>query len=321
MDLTARRNARLDEEEQQLSESLASEVLAEEYESLWGSSETKIRQINTDEIRTYKSPRGKAQPYFVNAKKVKALQLSLQDNGMLQPIVVRPLHHDEFYEYEVVIGNSRFAAASNLEWNSVPCVVQEMTDDEAYDKVCQSNIHRHYDTLAPSELANLYQGYLDNRGDNDDTVRFIAERFGTSPRSIYRYVSLLKLPTSLIQAVDEKLLPFGKFERMLQAFTYRQLEVIGEYIQYYRCKINRNTIAKLEILADQGYSFSMDDITDLHERLERLDIEKAPVTTDKPEEYSVKLFATLRELHSEKFSELSDAEMEEYIIRLVAAYI
>lgn len=325
MDLTARRNERLEEEQQLLDSSDISNIMVSEYENLWGSQQ-KIQQISTDVIRMYRTPQGKSQPYYVNPKKVKALMISLQDNGMLQPLVVRELHDDEQYEYEVVVGNTRFAAASNLDWNSVPCIVQEMTDAQAYDKVCQSNIHRHYDTLAPSELANLYQGYLEHRGDSDETTQFIADRFNTSPRSIYRYVGLLRLPQTLIQAVDDGMLPFGKYERVYGVFTKEQQEVIGEWLQYYHKKLSRQRINALEEMKAADFIFSMDNISELEDEINRR-LSETPKenseeeTSESETQRPSRLYATLRSIHSDVFGGLTDSELEEYIIRLVDANI
>lgn len=325
MDLTMRRNTRIEEEQNQ-PPTEAARTLYEDYTSVWGSSRTQMEQIDVAELRMYIAPDGKPQPYHICEGKVKALMLSISDNGMLQPLVVRRLNNDSVYSYEVIVGNSRLTAAVRLGWNSVPCVIQDMTDSEAYDKVCQSNIQRHYDTLLPSELANLYQGYMECRGDTDDTVKFIADRFNTSVRSVYRYVGLLKLPDTLIQAVDDRRVPFGRYEQLLKELPCPVLEVIGEYVLYYRTKLDGKTIRRLVELYSSGFVFDADKLDALHEALTEKSFGDDSENENDASEAACpasskadRLYATLRAMYPNKFVGLTDSEVEEYIIRIVSA--
>jgi len=87
------------------------------------------------------------------------LVASIQEYGMIEPVVARPLH-DELSRYEVLAGERRLKAAKQLKWSVVPCHIREVTEDVAIVLQAEENLHRKdYDeedkVHLVSELARL----------------------------------------------------------------------------------------------------------------------------------------------------------------------
>jgi len=72
----------------------------------------------------------KANPrHKVDENAIEELALSLKQLGMLQPLIVRP----DADGFEIVCGERRYLAARKAKLKEVPCIVRELTDDEAED--------------------------------------------------------------------------------------------------------------------------------------------------------------------------------------------
>ena len=84
---------------------------------------TTLKYIPTKKIVTLKR-----NPQFLTPKQMESLKNSIRRDGFCAPILVRPLKGGR---YEVISGNHRFMAASELGMTEVPCVVSEMTDQAA----------------------------------------------------------------------------------------------------------------------------------------------------------------------------------------------
>jgi len=82
-------------------------------------------------------------------EKLQDLATSLQDKGLLQPITVRPVNS----HYQVVAGERRFRAAQLAGWETIPALVRDLTDDEAYELAVLENAVR--EDLNPMEEARM----------------------------------------------------------------------------------------------------------------------------------------------------------------------
>jgi ParB family chromosome partitioning protein len=125
---------------------------------------------------------------------VTELMDSIRNNGILQPLVVRPLGRC----FEIVAGNRRFEACKRLRWRVVPCLVRELRDKEAYELSIVENVQR--DNLTLVEEAKAYRRYVDEFGWGGVTE--LAEKLGRSPAYISHSILLLKLPSEVLRKVD-----------------------------------------------------------------------------------------------------------------------
>ncbi len=114
------------------------------------------------------------------------LMLSIQDKGLLEPIIVRP----SLDGYEVVAGMRRYEACKKLGWRRVPAHVVELDDKEAFEVSLLENIQR--ETLNPIEEARAFRNYVEEHGYGGETQ--LARKIGKSQEYVSRRIGLLSLP-------------------------------------------------------------------------------------------------------------------------------
>lgn len=142
---------------------------------------------------------------------VGALMDSIRDNGLLQPLVVRPIRKVGKRPFELLAGMHRLAACQSLNWSEVSCLVLEVDDQEALLAQIDENIARHelnvldravalverqdiYEALHPETKAGV-AGAMAKHGSATDKLSFAddaADKTGLSPRSVQRATKLVK---------------------------------------------------------------------------------------------------------------------------------
>ena len=135
---------------------------------------------------------------------------SIQTQGILSPLIIRPLENTE-NEYEVVSGHRRLYAAMKAGLETVPAFIYAMDRDAASIAVVDSNLHREH--ILPSEKAFAYKMKFDAMshqgktscqvGTKSRTDVQIAESANDSARQIQRYIRLTHLIPELLQWMDE----------------------------------------------------------------------------------------------------------------------
>jgi ParB family transcriptional regulator, chromosome partitioning protein len=114
------------------------------------------------------------------------LMMSIQDKGLLEPIIVRP----SVDGYEVVAGMRRYEACKKLGWRRVPVHVVELDDREAFEVSLLENIQR--ETLNPIEEARAFRNYVEEYGYGGETE--LARKIGKSQEYVSKRIGLLSLP-------------------------------------------------------------------------------------------------------------------------------
>ena len=139
---------------------------------------------------------------------------SIKQHGVLVPAVVRPKENGR---YEMVAGHRRKMACSLIAHLHIPCIVRELTDEEATVIMVDSNLQR--EQILPSEKAFAYkmkldamkrQGHrtdltsspLDNKLRGQTAAQQISEKSGDSQPQIYRYIRLTSLIPEILEMVD-----------------------------------------------------------------------------------------------------------------------
>ena len=139
---------------------------------------------------------------------------SIRQHGVLVPTIVRPKADGR---YEMVAGHRRKTASEMAELTVLPCIVREMTDDEATLIMVDSNLQR--EQLLPSEKAFAYKMKLDamnRQGQRTDLTsgplgqkfsrEALADDSPDSARQIQRYIRLTYLVPELLELVDNSVL-------------------------------------------------------------------------------------------------------------------
>lgn len=144
------------------------------------------------------------------------LTQSLSRDGVLQPIVVRPLDGDH---YELIAGERRWRAAQAAGLMRVPAVIKEVSDDRMLELALIENIQR--SELNPIEEANAYQTLMHDLG---LTQEELAERVGKPRATIANFVRLLNLPLEAQHYVQTGALNAGH-AKALAGLTRTDLQI------------------------------------------------------------------------------------------------
>ena len=132
---------------------------------------------------------------------------SVLTQGLLTPLVVRPLPNGE---YEVVSGHRRLHACKKAGIETVPALITNMDRDAAAIALVDSNLHR--EKILPSEKAFAYkmkmeamkhQGTSSQVGTKLRTDEMIAQQTGDSRNQVQRYIRLTYLTPGILDMVDE----------------------------------------------------------------------------------------------------------------------
>ena len=147
-------------------------------------------------------------PYQVrDDEEMNTLIESIQTQGILSPLIVRPIENTE--EYEVVSGHRRLHAARKAGITEVPALIYTLDRDAAAIAVVDSNLHREH--ISPSEKAFAYklkyealkhQGTSCQVGTKSRTDEQIAENANDSARQIQRYIRLTYLIPEFLEKMD-----------------------------------------------------------------------------------------------------------------------
>lgn len=147
---------------------------------------------------------------------------SIKEHGILQPIIVRPkINLDGKEKYELVAGERRWRAAQAAGFHSIPAIVRDMDDDEAFQVMTIENLQR--EDLEPLEEARAFELYVKNGGDVED----LAARIGSSPTFIRRRVRILTLPDEILTAWSEGNLSMAHLEQFMR--LSRKQDVLDLY--------------------------------------------------------------------------------------------
>jgi len=156
----------------------------------------------------------KGHPYKVqDNEEMDALVESILTNGIMSPLIVRPMDSAE-NEYEVVSGHRRLHAAIKAGITEVPALIVTLDHDAAAIAVVDSNLHREH--ILPSEKAFAYKmkmeamkhqgrtsGQVVPKSDNARTTAIIGEPNGESYKTVQRYIRLTNLIPELLTLMDE----------------------------------------------------------------------------------------------------------------------
>lgn len=242
INLNAMKQARKEQEV----ETAVPEALEEAYANVWGKDKETVEYIELNRIQPFSDERGRTQPFKISEDKVAQIKLSASDIGIVTPLIVRKVGAD----YQIISGHHRYIAAQQLDMLTVPCVIREISDEEAVKYVAECNIQR--SKLLPTEYAEIYARYMGMREDIDMTVQEIADKFGISKKSLYRYIKILDLTEDLKRLIDEDKMHTDTAE-IFCGFSADEQDVVYEFVQQTGKKINRAMAKAMErIVQEQG---------------------------------------------------------------------
>lgn len=199
-----------------------------------------------------------------NDSDMQKLVESVSEYGVLEPALVRPRAEGG---YEMIAGHRRKMASALAGRTEIPCIIREVTDDEATIIMVDSNLQR--EEILPSEKAFAYKMKLDAmkrqagrpRKENSDPVgpnltgtrsnEELAEETGDSASQIKRYIRLTCLIPGLLDLVDEgriKMRPAVE----LSYLTKEEQQSVLESIQAYDCTPSHAQTITMRRASEEG---------------------------------------------------------------------
>jgi ParB family transcriptional regulator, chromosome partitioning protein len=153
------------------------------------------------------TPNAKQPRAVFDDEKLAELKASIEEVGLLQPIVVRETAPDR---YELIMGERRWRACRDLAMETVPAIVRETADDAMLRDALLENLHRQ--DLNPLEEAAAYQQLLAEFG---ATHEELAKKLGVSRPQITNTIRLLNLPAPVQRRVAAGVLTAGHARALL----------------------------------------------------------------------------------------------------------
>ena len=175
--------------------------------ALFGDIEKKSgsNQNQTNKVPIADLQRNKYQPRtFFDEEKIMELSSSIKENGVIQPIAVRPNSYQPG-KYEIVAGERRWLAAQKAGLNEVPVIVLDIDDKKSLEIAIIENVQR--EGLNAIEEAKGYQRLIKEFGyDHEKISKFMSK----SRSHISNTLRLLTLPQDILSMIEEGELTAGQ---------------------------------------------------------------------------------------------------------------
>ncbi len=156
---------------------------------------------------------GKFQPRSrFDEQYIKELAASIGKNGVMQPIVVRPIEAKGVVKYEIIAGERRWRAASLVGEVTIPAIIKDVDDQQALELALIENIQRQ--DLTPLEESRGYQRLMD---EFSYTQEALSKTIGKSRSHIANLLRLLNLPSEVKEMLENGELSMGHARALMNA--------------------------------------------------------------------------------------------------------
>ena len=150
------------------------------------------------------------------------LASSLKAQGLLQPVVVRPLSEGQ---YELIAGERRWRAAQRAGIHQIPAVVRDVPDEKLLELALIENLQR--EELNAIEEAEAYRILVD---DLELTHNEIAQRVGKQRTTVANALRLLNLPETVKDMVRGRLISMGHARALLALEDAKAIESLARRV-------------------------------------------------------------------------------------------
>ena len=247
---------------------------------------------------------------------------SIKEKGVLVPTIVRMKSDGR---YEMISGHRRKYASELAKLEKIPCIVRDLSDDEATIIMVDSNMQR--EKILPSEKAFAYKMKLDalkHQGKRNDltsspmekkleTAEIIGKENGDSRPQVYRYIRLINLIPKLLEYVDNEAIKAKDVPCIalrpaveISYLTKEEQQHLQDYIEFNQITPSQSQAIKLREMSENN-TFTV-------ELMEELMDEEKPNQTPK-------LKVSMNRLQYVLPQNLkNDREREDYVIKAVEFY-
>ena len=271
-----------------------------------------IEMIQLDRLKPFEN-----HPYkVVENEEMNNLTQSIKENGILSPLIVRPIENGE---YEIVSGHRRLFAGKQAGLKKITAIVCEMDRDTAAITLVDSNLHR--ENILPSEKAYAYKlkaealshqgkrtdltsGQFVPKSDDNRTSAEIGEPYGESYKTVQRYIRLTNLHPKLLEYVDKGRIAFTPAVELSYLNDIEQQDLI-EIIESEDCTPSLSQAVRMKKLSQQGL-LADDKILEIMSEEKANQKERIKIPTER-----------VRKFFPQSYS---NTQIEEVIIKLCEAH-
>jgi ParB family chromosome partitioning protein len=254
-------------------------------------------------------------PYKVrDDEEMEALVDSIRENGILTPLIVRPMDNTT-NEYEIISGHRRLHAAEKAGIAEVPALIYALDRDAAAIVLVDSNLHREH--ILPSEKAFAYKlkaealqhqgkhtdltsGQVVPKTDDNRTTAEIGESVNESYKTVQRYIRLTSLIPQILQKVDDARIAFTPAVE-LSYLTKQEQRNLLDTMESEDCTPSLSQAQRLKRLSQEGH-LNMDVIFAILTEGKANQKEKLKIPVERVRDFFPKDYTT--------------AQMEETIVKM-----
>jgi len=164
------------------------------------SEEQPMKQLPVDEIQPDPDqPRNRFDP-----EQLEELTRSIETQGLIEPVIVRPSENDTEKPYMLVAGERRWRASCQAGLEAIPALIRSMSREDALAVSLVENIQR--ENLTAVEEARAYRRLMEEQSWDQSKL---AEHVGKSRSAVANRIRLLKLPQAVLEALNNEVISAG----------------------------------------------------------------------------------------------------------------
>ena len=212
---------------------------------------------------------------------------SVRDHGVLVPALVR---EKPTGGYEMISGHRRKMASELAGLENIPCIVRNLSDDEAVIVMVDSNLQR--EEILPSEKAFAYKmkyeaikrkagrrkcGQVDhNLGKK--SIELIGEECGDSPKQVQRYIKITELIPEMLEKVDDGSMGFTPAVQLSFLKKKEQKEML-DAMEFAQCTPSLSQALRIKKLSSDG-NLTVRDMEDILSEIKQKEIDRVVFKTE-----------------------------------------
>ena len=222
----------------------------------------------------------------MDAKMVETIE-SVREHGVLVPALVR---EKPTGGYEMISGHRRKMASELAGLENIPCIVRNLSDDEAVIVMVDSNLQR--EEILPSEKAFAYKmkyeaikrkagrrkcGQVDhNLGKK--SIELIGEECGDSPKQVQRYIKITELIPEMLEKVDDGSMGFTPAVQLSFLKKKEQKEML-DAMEFAQCTPSLSQALRIKKLSSDG-NLTVRDMEDILSEIKQKEIDRVVFKTE-----------------------------------------
>jgi len=157
---------------------------------------------------------------FIDDERLAELAASITANGVVQPVLVRPLANGRF---QLIVGERRWLASQRAGKATIPAILRQVSDEQAMEITIVENLQRA--DLNPMEQARAFERLS---REFHMTQEQMAQRTGKDRATVANFLRLLKLPGTIQARVESGVLSFGHARALLAFEHAEEMEKVAQ---------------------------------------------------------------------------------------------